>query len=229
MILEQPQVFVEQYNGLKIMKNIERAMRTCYRSEGMTTEDSYKRLIKMAIDSGHESVLEHEKITVKLRCSVGTYKDLTRHRAGTAFSIESTRWCNYAKDKFDNQIHLIDPFTYIEDSQQQEIWANCMNEIENAYISGAAAGMKPDQLRTMLPHATAADVVMTCNIREWRHILKLRTQNNVHPEIRQLLIPLLLKFQYDMPDLFEDITYDKAFPKNWYAEIKELKGVDNND
>ena len=84
MILEEPSIYIEDYDGLKIMKNIERAMRTCYRSEGTTTEDSYKRLLKMAIDSGHESVMEHEKITVKLRCSVGTYKDLTRHRAGTA-------------------------------------------------------------------------------------------------------------------------------------------------
>ena len=229
MKIIDPSIQVEEYNPIKIMKNIERACRTCYRSEGLITDESYKSLIKNCINRGHESVLEHEKITIRMTCDIGVYKDLTRHRTGTAFSIESTRWCNYAKDKFYNQIHLIDPFTYIEDSQQQEIWANCMNEIENAYINGAAAGMKPDQLRTMLPHATAADVVMTCNIREWRHILKIRTQNNVHPEIRQLLIPLLLKFQYDMPDLFEDITYDKVFPKNWYAEIKELKGVDNND
>lgn len=243
MILEQPQVFVEQYDGLKIMKSIERAMRTCYRSEGMTTEDSYKRLLKMAIDSGHESVLEHEKITVKLRCSIGTYKDLTRHRAGIAFSIESTRWCNYIKDKFDNEIKFIKPVFYtpgaIEDYDdpinknnclKTQYWQRTMQEIENAYMDMTnIVGATPDEMRMILPHSTAADVVMTCNIREWRHILKLRTQNNVHPEIRQLLIPLLLKFQYDMPDLFEDITYNKAFPKNWYAEIKELKGVDNND
>ena len=71
----------------------------------------------MAITSGHESVMEHEKITVKLRCSVGTYKDLTRHRVGTAWSIESTRWCNYSKSKFDNQLHFINPI-YIKDREQ---------------------------------------------------------------------------------------------------------------
>lgn len=121
MILEEPSIYIEDYDGLKIMKNIERAMRTCYRSEGTTTEDSYKRLLKMAISSGHESVMEHEKITVKLRCSVGTYKDLTRHRAGTAWSIESTRWCNYSKDRFDNQIHLINPFVYMTNLEHQQI------------------------------------------------------------------------------------------------------------
>lgn len=120
MILEKPQVFIEPYNPLKIMRNIERAMRTCYRSEGTMTEDSYKRLLGMAITSGHESVMEHEKITVRLRCSVGTYKDLTRHRIGAAFSIESTRWCNYGKDKFDNQIRFIDPI-YIREQNTKAI------------------------------------------------------------------------------------------------------------
>lgn len=219
MILEQPKVYIEEYNPTKIMKNIERAMRTCYRSEGTITEDSYKRLLKMAIDSGHESVLEHEKITVRLRCSLNTYKDLTRHRTGVAFSIESTRWCNYSKGRFDNSLHFIEPFTYINDEQQKEIWINCMTNIENAYMTGAEADMRPDQLRTMLPHSTAADVVITCNMREWRHILKLRTTKQVHPEIRQLLIPLLLKFKYTMPELFDDIEYDKDFPLEWYAEV----------
>lgn len=218
MILEKPQVFIEPYNPLKIMRNIERAMRTCYRSEGTMTEDSYKRLLGMAITSGHESVMEHEKITVRLRCSVGTYKDLTRHRIGTAFSIESTRWCNYGKDRFDNQIRFIDP-VYIREQNTKAVWIKCMETIEENYMKGAAMGMKPDELRLMLPHSTAADVTMTCNIREWRYILKLRTQKNVHPEIRQLLIPILLKFKYTMPELFNDIEYDKDFPNEWYAEV----------
>ena len=222
MILEKPQVFIEPYNPLKIMRNIERAMRTCYRSEGTMTEDSYKRLLGMAITSGHESVIKHEKITVRLRCSVGTYKDLTRHRIGAAFSIESTRWCNYGKDKFDNQIRFIDPI-YIREQNTKAIWTKCMETIEENYMKGAAMGMKPDELRLMLPHSTAADVTMTCNIREWRHILSLRTQKNVHPEIRQLLIPLLLKFQYTMPELFGDIKYDTDFPNDYYAEIGMLE------
>lgn len=120
MILEEPKIYVEEFDPIKIMKNIEKAMRTCYRSEGTITDDSYKRLLGMAITSGHESVMEHEKITVKLRCSVGTYKDLTRHRVGTAWSIESTRWCNYSKSKFDNQLHFINPI-YIKDREQKEI------------------------------------------------------------------------------------------------------------
>ena len=237
MILEKPKVYVEQYDPYKIMRNIEKAMRTCYRSEGTMTNDSYKKLLSMAIASGHESVMEHEKITVKLRCSVGTYKDLTRHRVGTAWSIESTRWCNYSKGKFDNQLRFIIPTNYddswtkanyegesfTQEQQKSAIWHQAMEDIEESYMKGAEAGMKPDELRLMLPHSTAADVVMTCNIREWRHILKLRTQKNVHPEIRQILIPLLLKFQYTMPELFNDIEYDKEFSTNLYADVDILE------
>ena len=223
MFLENPLVEVEKFDGMKIMKNIERAMRTCYRSEGSITDDSYFRLLKMAIDSGHESVLEHEKISVKIHCSINTYKDLTRHRTGIAFSIESTRYCNYSKDKFGNNITFMNP-VYITDKNNYKIWEKCMHEIESCYLRMAENGAKPDELRTMLPHSVVAEVYMTCNIREWRHIFKLRTSKRVHPEIRQCLIPLLLYFKEQMPCLFEDIDYDVDFPKEWYAKIETMKG-----
>lgn len=92
MNIIKPKVEIEPFNGIKIMKNIERACRTCYRSEGNITEDSYKKLITNCINRGHESVLEHEKITIRLTCDIGVYKDLTRHRIAS-FSIESTRYC----------------------------------------------------------------------------------------------------------------------------------------
>ena len=119
MEIIKPKVEVEKYDGVKIMKNIERACRTCYRSEGNITEDSYKNLLKNCINRGHESVLEHEKITVRFLCSINSYKDLTRHRAGASFSIESTRYCNYSKDKFSNNIKFIDP-VYITNPNDYE-------------------------------------------------------------------------------------------------------------
>ena len=111
MKIVEPLIEVEKFDGIKIMKNIERACRTCYRSEGLITEDSYKKLLKNCINRGHESVLEHEKITIRMICDIGVYKDLTRHRFGS-FSIESTRYCNYGKDKFDNEIKFIKPVFY---------------------------------------------------------------------------------------------------------------------
>ena len=90
MKIVNPWIQVEEYNPVKIMKNIERACRTCYRSENLINEDSYKKLLKNCINRGHESILEHEKITIRMCCDIGVYKDLTRHRFGS-FSIESTR------------------------------------------------------------------------------------------------------------------------------------------
>ena len=233
MKIIDPNIQVEKYNPIKIMKNIERACRTCYRSEGLITDESYKSLIKNCINRGHESVLEHEKITIRMTCDIGVYKDLTRHRTGTAFSIESTRWCNYGKDKFDNEIKFIKPVFYVdswsdknyegsqmdEDEYKSYLWYDCMEEIEDKYMTMSNAGCKPDELRMILPHSTAAQVTMTCNIREWRHILSLRCAPMTHPAIRQLLIPLLLKFKEDMPELFNDIEYDTNFPIEKYATL----------
>lgn len=221
MLIVKPKIEVEKFDGIQIMKNIERACRTCYRSKGNITEDSYKNLLRNCINRGHESVLEHEKITVRMLCSINTYKDLTRHRAGASFSIESTRYCNYSKDKFDNNIKFIDP-VYITDENNYACWRECMKSIETFYMLVANNKGTPDQCRTMLPHSVAAEVTMTCNIREWKHVLDLRTKKTVHPEIRQLLIPLLLEFKRTMPEMFEGIEYDNEFPEEWYAELKYM-------
>ena len=218
MLLVEPEIQVENYDGIRIMKNIERACRTCYRSEGLITEDSYKKLLKNCINRGHESILEHEKITIRIRCDIGVYKDLTRHRFGS-FSIESTRYCNYGKDKFDRELKVIKPCNIDEDSNLYAFWKNTMERIEMNYLHMTDNGATPDQMRMILPHSTAAEVTMTANIREWRHILELRCSKAAHPAIRQLLIPLLLKFKEDIPELFDAIDYDIDFPKEKYAKL----------
>lgn len=218
MIIIQPKIEVEQYDGKQIMKNIERACRTCYRSENLITEDSYQKLLKNCLNRGHESILEHEKITVRMICDIGVYKDLTRHRHAS-FSIESTRYCNYGKDKFNNEITFIEPCNIESDSELYSNWIDTMNFIEKKYITMSGNGATPDQMRMILPHSTAAEVTMTANIREWRHILSLRCAKMTHPAIRQLLIPLLLKFKENMPELFNNIEYDIDFPKDKYAKI----------
>lgn len=219
MKIIEPCVMVEAFDGVEIMKKIEKACRTCYRSEEKTTEDSYKKLLANCINSGHESVMEHEKITVQMVCDIGVYKDLTRHRAGTAFSIESTRYCSYNKDKFGNEIKFVKP-CHIE-GELYELWEEGCKQIETQYIRMAQAGAKPDQLRMILPHSTAALVTMTCNIREWRHIFSLRAQKMTHPTVQQVMIPLLKCFQEQMPELFCDITYNTNFDEKWYAKIIE--------
>lgn len=218
MKLVDPVIYVERYDGKQIMKNIERACRVCYRSEGSITEDSYKRLLTNCINRGHESVLEHEKVSVRLVGDIGTYKDLTRHRFAS-FSVESTRYCNYGKDKFDNEIKVMKPCHIEEGTELYRIWERGIKDMEKAYLEMSAKGAMPDQLRMLLPHSTAAEYAMTANIREWKHILSLRCSSHTHPAIRQLLIPLLLKFKEDMPEIFENVEYDTEFPKEKYAKM----------
>ena len=218
MKIIEPWIQVENFDGKQIMKNLEKACRTCYRSEGLITEDSYSKLLKNCINRGHESILEHEKITIRMYVDIGVYKDLTRHRHAS-FSIESTRYCNYGKDKFDNEIKFIKPCNIDEDSELYSNWIRAMSFIEKEYIAMSKNGATPDQMRMILPHSTAAEVTMTANIREWKHILGLRCAKMTHPAIRQVLIPLLLKFKEEMPEIFEEIPYDEDFPKSKYAKI----------
>ena len=218
MKIIEPSIEVQNFNGEQIMKNIEQACRTCYRSEDKISNESYKTLLKNCITRGHESVMEHEKITVRMVCDIGVYKDLTRHRIAS-FSIESTRYCNYGKDKFDNEIKFIKPCNIDEDSDLYAFWKHTMERIEMNYLHMAEHGATPDQMRMILPHSTAAEVCMTANIREWRHILDLRTKKMTHPSIRQILIPLLLLFKTEMPELFGDIEYDTDFEKEKYATL----------
>lgn len=217
MNLVEPWVKVEKFDGEKVMKRIERACRTCYRSEEKITEDSYKNLIKNCITRGHESVLEHEKITVRIYNDIGSYKDLTRHRFAS-FSVESTRYCSYDKNKYGNQISVINP-VYIEDKEIYETWKKTIEGMEKGYMKLKELGATTDMCRNLLPHSTAAEYTMTANIREWKHIFSLRANNHVHPAIRQVMIPLLKYFKEQMPDIFDDVPYDENFNLDWYAKL----------
>ena len=217
MRLVEPWIKVENFDGVKIMKRIERACRTCYRSEDKISDESYKNLLTNCLNRGHESVLEHEKITVRIYSDIGTYKDLTRHRFAS-FSVESTRYCSYNKDKYGNEIAVVNP-VYMEDKEVFETWKKAVEDMEKAYMKMKELGASTDMCREILPHSTAAEYTMTANIREWKHILELRTTNHVHPAIRQVLIPLLLLFKEQMPEIFGDIEYDTEFNPKYYAKL----------
>lgn len=217
MRIVEPWVKVEKFDGKEIMRRIERACRTCYRSEGKMTEDSYKNLIKNCITRGHESVLEHEKITVRIYNDIGSYKDLTRHRFAS-FSVESTRYCSYDKDKYGNEIAVMNP-VYIEDKEIYENWKKTIEEMEKGYMKMKELGATTDMCRNLLPHSTVAEYTMTANIREWKHIFSLRANNHVHPAIRQVMIPLVKYFKEQMPEIFDDVAYDEEFNPDFYAKL----------
>lgn len=207
MKIVKPSVeIMQEIDGDKILKHLELCARNCYKSEGNITEDttSAVKMINKLIELDHTAMLEHFNITARLICDVGAYKDLTRHRH-VSFAIESTRYCNYSKDKFGNEISFIKPCHIEENTVEYDLWKKCMEDIEKYYFKMAKLGCKPDQLRMILPHSTASSVVMTANIREWRYIFKLRCAKAAHPTVREIMLLLLNEFHNKIPVLFDDI------------------------
>lgn len=205
-IIEPSVEIMQEIDGDKILKHLELCARNCYKSEGNITEDTSSaiKMINKLIELDHTAMLEHYNVTVRFICDVGVYKDITRHRHAS-FAIESTRYCNYSKDKFGNEISFIKPCNIEEGSELWNEWSNQMKDVETTYIKMAELGAKPDQLRMILPHSTAASVVMTANMREWRYILKLRCSKAAHPSVREVMLMLLNEFHSKIPILFDDI------------------------
>nr|DAF56611.1 MAG TPA: Thymidylate synthase complementing protein [Myoviridae sp. ctWb16] len=205
-IIEPSVEIVSEINSDKMLKQIEKCARNCYKSENNITEDttSAVKMIGKLIEMGHTAMIEFADVIVNLHCDVGVYKDLTRHRH-CSFAIESTRYCNYSKGKFGNEISVIKPCNMDENSGIYHTWLKAMNDMERAYMQMAEIGATPDQLRMILPHSTAASVMMKANVREWRHIFNLRCAKAAHPSVRQIMLMTLNEFHNKIPVLFDDL------------------------
>lgn len=205
-IIEPSVEIVSEINSDKMLKQIEKCARNCYKSENNITEDttSAVKMIGKLIEMGHTAMIEFADVIVNLHCDVGVYKDLTRHRH-CSFAIESTRYCNYSKGKFGNEISVIKPCNMDENSGIYHTWLKAMNDMERAYMQMAEIGATPDQLRMILPHSTAASVMMKANVREWRHIFNLRCAKATHPSVRQIMLMTLNEFHNKIPVLFDDL------------------------
>ena len=196
--------FMYPVNGVQILKSIEKAGRICYKSEDKITADSYIRFVSKVLQSGHESVIEHEKITVRIICDRGISHEIVRHRIAS-YSQESTRYCNYTKDKFGNELTFIRPFFWNEDKEKYAVWAETMQTIENAYNKLIVMGAPPDEARSILPNSLKCEIVVTMNLREWRHFFRLRTSSGAHPQMREIAVPMLDKFREEVPIVFDSI------------------------
>jgi len=203
-IIEPTFEVFDEVNSVEILRRIERCGRVCYKSEDKTTNFSANDFIERIIKSGHESVIEHEKITVKITCDRGVSHEIVRHRIAS-YSQESTRYCNYSQDKFGRELTLIKPYFWEEESQKYIIWVNTMQIIEDAYNKLIDDGAKPEEARSVLPNSLKTEIVVTMNLREWRHFFKLRTSNKAHPQMRQIALPLLRYFKELLPPIFKDI------------------------
>lgn len=198
--------------GIKELQLIEKIGRVCYKSEDKITDDgeSAKKFVKMLIDREHTAMIEHSSLSVKFIVDRGVSHELVRHRIAS-FAQESTRYCNYSKDKFGKEITVIKPFFFIdrEDSRIYNNWFHACQDAENTYFDLIMLGATPQEARSVLPNSTKTEITITANYREWRNFFKLRTAKAAHPQMREVTIPLLKELKKTLPIIFDDIEVEK--------------------
>ena len=180
---------------------IERAGRICYQSEPTGNPEAF---VKRLIYSGHHTPLEMAHATVEIVCDRGVMAELTRHRLAS-FNVASTRYQNYSKDKFGNEITVIRPFFWEENTKLYNEWEFAMFSAEVSYMRLLELGATPQEARSVLPNSLKTEIVVSANFREWMHLLKLRCGKAAHPQIKQICLPLLEEFHRLVPVLFDDI------------------------
>lgn len=196
--------FITPIDGATILKRLEQCGRVCYKSEAKITDTSAPAFVAGIIKRGHEAVLEHCSFTVKFICDRGVSHEIVRHRLA-AYCQESTRYCNYSKDVFGNEITVIRPSYMRPGMKDFQIWERAMNACEDAYFDLLDYGCTPQEARSVLPNSLKTEVVMTADIREWRHFLKLRCSPAAHPQMREVALILLEKVHALIPVCFDDI------------------------
>ena len=204
--------------GIKELQHIEKIGRVCYKSEDYITEDgeSARKFVAMLIRNGHEAMIEHSFLSVFLPLASGISHELVRHRIAS-FAQESTRYCNYAKDKFGAECAFIDlePGIMLDNKMKkmsgEEIalvmaeWTSAMEDAERHYMRLLELGATPQIARAVLPNSTKTEITVSANYREWRNFFKLRVPADVHPQMREVTIPLLKELKGMIPVIFDDI------------------------
>ena len=209
--------------GIEELKNIEKIGRTCYKSEDRISADgeavSAKNFVAMLIRNGHEAMIEHSNLSVKFIIDRGLSHELVRHREAS-FAQESTRYVNYASKKHGNRIQIIDikdgikydskynSLTSDQINNIYNIWWKAVFQAETNYLKLIENGASPQIARSVLPNSTKTELIITANYREWRHIFKLRTAKDAHPQSREIMIPLLNELKERIPVIFDDIEVE---------------------
>ena len=201
--------------GIKELQHIEKIGRVCYKSEDRITDDgeSAKKFVKMLINNGHEAMIEHSSLSVKFVVDRGVSHELVRHRIAS-FAQESTRYCNYSKDKFGNEITVILPCFFdtgmgiLSNSLVYQEWKSACECAEERYFNLLKMGATPQEARTVLPNSLKTEITVTANYREWRNFFKLRTAEASHPQMREITIPLLKEIKTLIPIIFDDIEVE---------------------
>lgn len=193
-------------DGDQMLANIAAAGRVCYQSESKSDDAAF---VRKRIGQGHESILEHEKISVRIICDRGVSHELVRHRIAS-YSQESTRYCNYSKGKFGSELTFIRPYWDDRSIRAEMIrlracWQEACLNAEWSYKKMIDMGCTPEAARAVLPNCLKTEIVMTANLREWRHFFKLRCAPAAHPDMRIIANMLLTAFKDVVPVVFDDI------------------------
>lgn len=205
MRIVQPQVtFINAPSRKELYEQIELAGRICYKSEAKIHVGSAEQFIKNIIKRGHEAVIEHGTITVHFMCDRGVSHEIVRHRIAS-YCQESTRYCNYSRESFGEEITVVAPTNILKGSDAYKFWVDSMIQSEDAYFKLLACGCTPQEARAVLPNSLKTEIVVTMNPREWRHFFKLRCSEAAHPDMRILARAALDMFIENWPALFEDL------------------------
>lgn len=227
-LIDQSVQLMEEVDEGKILKLLEWMGRTSYKSENLTTTSSAKTFVRKIQQLKHLTILEHEKVSFKIICSRGISHELVRHRL---FSItqESSRYCNYSKNKFNNQITCIRPTNsnlvtgeYTLDKNPKDAFnisnktdvmiKNSLLEAEANYMSLINNGVQPQIARNVLPIALKTELAITSNLRELLYVLDLRNASDCHPDMVALMRLLLLKMYSVLPTIFENLWLKYSVP-----------------
>lgn len=193
-------------NGVDELHKIEQIGRLCYKSEDKMTETSAAKFVEALIKRGHEAMIEHSQLSVIFTVDRGVSHEMVRHRLAS-FAQESTRYCNYSKEKFGNEITVIKPFFLEQGTDAYDRWEDAMEACEVSYFDMLKCGCSPQEARSVLPNSLKTEIAITANYREWRQILRLRTAKDAHPQMREVMRPLLDKVKEKLEPVFGDISY----------------------
>lgn len=219
-VINQGYLIRGDISNTAILHNIADAARVCYHSEGGSSDEA---LVAKLIKSQHEAMLEHSYMTVYFTTDRAVANELVRHRMAS-FAQESTRYCNYSKEKFYHEVCFIAPIWLEPTSPEFNAWAASCMEAEREYFEMLKNGATTEEARDVLPLSTATKIVVTANMREWRHILALRAAGvtgKPHPKMKALMRPLLEELATAQPVLFGDIHAIMLDNERTAAKAKE--------
>ena len=242
----KPRIQIEEFDSDYIIRKIERAARTCYKTKGSKSEvgklldkrllktsdrvrfwktyrdgDIYRSLLKTILTNVHSSVLEHCIISVIITTNRGMTHELVRHRIGCAYSQESSRYCNYSKDKFGNKLAILKPYFY-KSKERYDIWEKYVRLSAEGYFDLLKVATT-EEARELLPNSTKTEISITYNIGAWRHFFNLRASQKAHPEIRRTAMALLSEFAVRMPVLFDDVMSRHTRDPEFFPGIEDVE------